>query len=190
MNYTEQKNLNAIIYFVKHTKNCRKTKLFKLLYFLDFVHFKKYGTSVSGYEYIAMPMGPVPIKLYEQISKDKLPENFKKALLIEEEKDDDGESLGFKIHVKKNVKLDLEWFSPNEKEILEQVAEVFRDATAKEMSEITHLKNTPWNITIKNKGKNALIDYFLALDQETTLAKEEVEARFQLEKELREDGRI
>ncbi len=190
MRPSQQKTLNAIIYFVRHTKNCRKTKLFKLLYFLDFVHFKRYGTSVTGYDYIAMPKGPVPIELYEQITHDTAPDEFKKAFTVVEEKDDEGESLGFRILLDKKAKPDLDWFSPNEKKILEEIAFIFRDATAKEMSEITHLKNAPWDLTMKKKGPNELIDYFLALDDETTLAKEEIEERFQLQKELQKDGRI
>ena len=104
MSLAQQKTLNSIIYFVKHTKNCRKTKLFKLLFFLDFIHFKKFGTSVTGYDYIAMPYGPVPVKLYEQITNDSLPAEFKKAFVVMEEKEEDGDSKGFKILLKKDAK--------------------------------------------------------------------------------------
>jgi uncharacterized phage-associated protein len=187
---TEQKILQAIIYFVKHTKNCRKTKLFKLLYFLDFIHFKRHGTSVTGYDYIAMPRGPVPIKLFEQIKQDTLPESFKEAFAIIEEKDYDGDPLGFRILLKKKAKPDLDWLTPNEQKIMKEVAEIFRDSTATEMSEVTHLKNSPWDRTIKQKGPNTLVDYFLALDEETKLAKEEIEERFRIQRELQTDGRI
>ena len=149
MTVIDSKKLSAIEYFVKHTHNCRKTKLFKLLYFLDFVHFKKHGISVTGYDYIAMPLGPVPVELYNQITAEELPEDFKGALSITEEKDDDGVSRGFKIQLKKSAQIDLDWFSPNERNILEQVADIFKYATAKEMSEITHLKNSPWDTTKK-----------------------------------------
>jgi uncharacterized phage-associated protein len=184
----QQKTLNAILYFVKNTKNCRKTKLFKLLYFLDFIHFKKYGASVTGYDYIAMPRGPVPIELYEQITNNRMPEEFTKAFSVIEEKDDDDESKGFKIILK--AKPDMEWFSPNEHQILEEVAFIFKDSTATEISEITHLKNTPWDRTKNEKGTNKTIDYFLALDDETTLAREEIEERFQLQKDLQKNGRL
>ena len=188
MSPTQEKTLNAILYFVRNTKNCRKTKLFKLLYFLDFIHFKKYGTSVTGYDYIAMSRGPVPIELYDQMTNDRMPEEFTKAFMVIEEKDDDGESKGFKIILK--AKPDLESFSPNEQNILEEVAYIFKDATAAEISEITHLKNTPWNRTKNERGANKTIDYFLALDDETTLAREEIEERFQLQKELQKNGRL
>ena len=38
-----EKLLNAIVYFANHTKSCGKTKLYKLLYYLDFTHFKETG---------------------------------------------------------------------------------------------------------------------------------------------------
>ncbi|HEV7681080.1 MAG TPA: Panacea domain-containing protein [Pyrinomonadaceae bacterium] len=44
------------------------TKLFKLLYFLDFEHYKKTGRSVTGLKYFAWPMGPVPVSLKDEIS--------------------------------------------------------------------------------------------------------------------------
>jgi uncharacterized phage-associated protein len=190
MTPSEEKILNAIIYFVKTTKNCRKTKLFKLLYFFDFIHFKKYGTSVSGYEYIAMPRGPVPIRLYEQITNREMIKGFSEVLSFVEEVDEDGDSKGFKILIKGKKSPDMDCFSPNERNILEEVADMFKDSTATEMSEITHLKNSPWDKTKKTKGDNAIIDYFLAIDDETKFGIDEINERFCLEKELREDGRI
>lgn len=174
---------------MKHTKNCRKTKLGKLLFFLDFTHFKKYGTSVTGYDYIAMPMGPVPIQLYEAITNDTLPDDFRRALSITKEMDEDGESRGFKIQIKPRVRIEREWFSPREQAILEEVATIFRDATAKQMIEITHLKNSPWERTLREKGPNAEIDYIMALDDEITLGIEELEERLRIQKELQANGR-
>lgn len=191
MTMTQDKVLNAIKYFVKNTHNCRKTKLFKLLYFLDFIHFKKYGTTVTGYTYIAMPRGPVPIELYEQITKENLPEEFKKNLSIYEDIDEqDGESRGFKIVLKGDKKTEVDVFTPNEMKIMNDVSFMFKDATAKEMSEITHLKNSPWDLTIKTKGKNAPIDLSLALDSEATIDHDEAFERLLVEKSLRKHALI
>ena len=41
-------------------------KLFKLLYLLDFEHFRQTGRSVTGLEYRALKMGPVPSELFQQ----------------------------------------------------------------------------------------------------------------------------
>jgi hypothetical protein len=52
-----EKLINAIIYLADHTRYCGKTKLLKLLYFLDFSHFKQTGKSVTGLDYFAWQMG-------------------------------------------------------------------------------------------------------------------------------------
>lgn len=52
-----EKLINAIIYFCTNTQVCMKTKLFKLLYLLDFEHFKVTGKSVTGLEYKAWKLG-------------------------------------------------------------------------------------------------------------------------------------
>lgn len=183
MNINEQKIINAIIYFVKKTKDCKKTKLFKLFYYLDFIHFKRFGLSVTGYDYITMPYGPVPKQLLEHFEKDEFPIEFKKNFSVEKLADVD-DRYSFKIHLK-NKELDLEWFTPNELLVLEEVVEIFRDAPAKDMVEATHFHNTPWDITVKTKGIGKYIDYFLALDEDNSLSKEEIEERFKLQKLLR-----
>jgi len=43
------------------------------------------------------------------------------------------------------------------------------------MSEISHLKNTPWDRTIKEQGESALIDYLLAIDSEALVTQEDAE---------------
>jgi len=182
MNITEQKIINAIIYFVKNTKDCKKTKLFKLLYYLDFIHFKRFGLSVTGYDYITMPYGPVPSKLLAQFEKNEFPEEFKKNFSVEKVTDED-DNYSFQI-ILKNNKPDLEWFTPNEFSVLEEVAFMCKESPAKDLVEATHFRNTPWDKTVKSKGMGKNIDYFLALDEESTLTKEEIEERFRLQKEL------
>ena len=188
MNTTDFKLINGIKYFIKNTNNVGRTKLFKLLYFWDFIHFKLYGTSVTGLNYFAYPFGPVPKKLYDEISSDDLPELFKHHFKILEIQDNEDDLKQFKFYVK-DKKVDLDWLSPNELKILKDVAYIFKNSTATEMSEITHLKNTPWDKT-KNKGMFSEIDYFLALDEDTFLDIETIKERFQLQKELLTDGRI
>jgi len=55
-----EKLVNAIVFFAGNTRYCGKTKLFKLLYLLDFHHFRETGRSVTGLEYRAWKHGPVP----------------------------------------------------------------------------------------------------------------------------------
>jgi hypothetical protein len=57
-----------------------------------------------------------------------------------------------------------DFFTDREKELLENIAYIFRDATAAEISEISHLPNQPWKRTLDEKGEWKRIDYLLALD--------------------------
>lgn len=67
--YHREKLINAMIYFARNTLYCGTTKLLKLLYFLDFKHFKETGKSVTGQDYYAWDMGPVPKDVFDEISK-------------------------------------------------------------------------------------------------------------------------
>lgn len=55
-----QKMIELIVFF---TANCKpwKTKLNKLLFYADFTHYKETGFSISGAEYMAIQLGPVPL---------------------------------------------------------------------------------------------------------------------------------
>jgi hypothetical protein len=58
-----------------------------------------------------------------------------------------------------------EFFTERELELLENIAFMFRDVTAPEISEISHLPNQPWKKTLDEKGEWKRIDYLLALDE-------------------------
>ena len=55
-----KKMIEMIVFFTAALKPW-KTKLNKLLFYADFSHYKKTGFSISGAEYIAIQMGPVPL---------------------------------------------------------------------------------------------------------------------------------
>ncbi|MBU1684464.1 MAG: Panacea domain-containing protein [Patescibacteria group bacterium] len=58
----EKKYRNVILFFANKIKNgtLGKLKMMKLLYFLDFDFFEKYGKSVTGDKYLRWENGPVP----------------------------------------------------------------------------------------------------------------------------------
>ncbi len=180
----EIKRINAILYFASKIKDCGKTKLFKLLYFLDFIHFKKYGFSVTGYTYMVMPYGPVPKELFEQLKLESLPKEYTEAFFVEKESKDEMDKY-FLFHIKpRTKKLNLEWFSPSEIEIMEQVVEIFKDASAKDMIEASHFHNQPSAKTLKEGKIGDVIDYLLVHDNDTDLSLEELKERYQLQKLL------
>jgi uncharacterized phage-associated protein len=156
--HTREKEINAIIFFIKNTKRCGKTKLFKLLYYLDFIHFKQTAKSVTGLIYNAWQWGPAPADLFNELETPRA--DLQKFLFIP--KTEPGEF--FQIRIRKGVKFEPKYFSKRELKIMEQVAEIFYEANAEDMTRVTHLPNDPWDITMKSKGEFAEIDYMLSLD--------------------------
>jgi len=179
----KEKRINAIRYFCRHTKFLTETKLYKLLYFLDFFHFKEVGRPVTDLEYFAWDFGPVPAKLFFEIKDKKAPKEI--LMCIIEEKDElTGKKKGLSF---KSLQLpDLDVFSERELEILKKVADIFRDARAKDMTEITHLKNEPWHRTLKSKGEKAKIDFLLSLDKDKRIDEELAKERLNLSLEMKE----
>ena len=173
-----KKLINAIIYFAKNTKYCGKTKLLKLLYFLDFFHFKQTGKSVTGLDYFAWEMGPVPKVLFEELSGNMKPD-MKDAI-------NELPTEGFQ-QIRPKKKFDDVYFSKREKKLLEDISFIFRDAKAEDMVESTHLKNKPWDRTLKEKGEFQKIDYMLSIDSGIEcLSYDEAKERMQEISEVRQ----
>lgn len=179
-NTNREKLLNAVLFFSKKTKCPSLVKMFKLLFFLDFCHFKLTGRSVTDLDYNALPYGPVPCDFYDEVKNGAVPDDMEDALaLVPLQTERDTPAYEFKA----KRSSDLSVFTPREQQLLKDLAYTFRDVTPKQISEISHLKNQPWDKTIKEKGPNNLIDYLLALDAD---AKVTVEDAKELLKERRE----
>jgi len=176
-----EKLLNAIIYFAQKTKFCHKLKLMKLLYYLDFWHFKETGKPVTGLTYKAWDNGPVPPNIYHEIEPDKNPSDMQEYLFVESEEFENNK--GRCLHVRPKKAFNKKVFTRRELKILEDVAFVFKDAKGKDMTDSTHLKNSPWSKTERGEA----IDYLLALDDEdNSLSKEEVIEKIELNTEIRQ----
>jgi hypothetical protein len=107
-----------------------------------------------------------------EVKDGSVPEDFKGKLgLLVKENELDPEKR--EIEFKAVDKPDLSFFSPREKRIIERIAIIFSNSTAKEISDISHLKNKPWDITKRTKGLNAPIDYLLAIDPSSAVSVEE-----------------
>lgn len=158
--HSREKLINAVLYFSQKTKFCGKTKLMKLLYFLDFMHFKETGKSVTDLNYFAWEQGPVPKTFFEEISES--PRKDLKSLVTIKDTGDFQH-----ISPQKGKKPDLDFFSPRELKLLKDISFIFRDVQAKEISDISHLPNEPWNTTKITKGMFELIDYSLAIDRKS-----------------------
>ena len=168
-NIYRRKLLNAVLFFAKNTKHVNLTKLSKLLYFLDFTHFRQTGYPSIGLEYYAFRKGPVPKDFWLEIKDGIVPEDFKGKLALIPKTDDLAPSYK-EIEVRAVEKPDLSVFTPREFRILKYLAFVFKEARTRDMSEVTHLPKQPWDVTFKKSGENCPIDYLLAIDEKSEIS--------------------
>lgn len=164
-NRQREKLVNAALYFALNTEKFGLVKLFKLLYFLDFEHYKDIGRSVTGLEYEAWKQGPVPPKLNTEI-KQGAEEDILDALDIDLRSFAQNTKRFYKITAKKRREND-KVFTPREEEIMKRLAVDFKHHTADQISEETHLPNTPWSqVFKKGEGEGEQIPYDLVVPDE------------------------
>lgn len=157
--HEREKLLNALIYFSGNVRFPGKTKLFKLLNFLDFLHYEKTGRSVTGLKYNAWKWGPVPEELNNEW--DRPEKDFNQHLHKRMEKYGNGKQMQKLIP---NKEFDSSWFSPFELDIMEMLSKRHFNHTANEMSEMSHFETGPWHETWEVNGeKQAEIPYDLVL---------------------------
>lgn len=127
-----------------------KTKLNKLLFYADFSMYAKAGISISGVQYRAIPMGPVPNNfqsIYEYLAnKGDIELNYTTF-----SNGNSGEQ--FKPNPKRQFNPKL--FSENELLVLDEIAQRFINATTQEIVDASH-KEKAW---IENSEGNKIIDY-------------------------------
>lgn len=160
-----EKLIQAIVYFAQNTQHCGKTKLFKLLYLLDFEHFRQTGRSVTGLSYFAWKMGPVPVAIDEEWNE--FEPDLASAIRIKPEPQFD--------HTRQTVvpivKFDDSHFSKRELRLMEQIANSHKTQWAKDMVDVTHAENGAWeSVWDGGRGFNQRIDYALALNDDPNRA--------------------
>lgn len=169
LSHEREKLINVIIFFANHARFLGKTKLCKLLYFLDFGHFKETGRSVTGLDYYAWKMGPVPVALYEEVD---MPESDlgQKVEFVEKPT-----KRGPMLEVRPLAGFDEALFSRRELRMMQTLADEFRDTQAEDMIEAAHLENQPWHKIYVEQGKRqSLIPYELALRRQEAADMREV----------------
>ena len=170
------KMINTIFYFASNTKKCGKTKLMKLMYHLDFFHFRETGSSVTGLNYYAWKQGPVPADLFRELSNDPKPD-LERAIKVEVIENFQ------KIVPEEDFRFDESIFTKRELRLLQNVVSFFKNTNAEQIVEATHLPRQPWVKTIAEKGEGKMIKYMLAVDGRHGLTRREILER---QEELRE----
>ena len=185
-----QKLLEAAAFFVSHTKNCGLVKLFKLLYYADMLHFRETGRGMTGLNYRALPYGPGPTELYNEVQAPMA--DMRRVLSIQSpprgDANDDAPRLT-RITIVRNPGTDE--LTKRELRIINELAEIFRDVTAEQISDISHARNGPWDVA-KNAGNGRWghpIDFMdsinLKIGKGEAKSREELEESFADYEELR-----
>lgn len=153
-----EKLIHAIVFFAKNTNYCGKIKLLKLLYLLDFEHFRQTGRSVTGMDYHAWKMGPVPFAFFQEW--DAPEPDFAAAIDVVPEK-----IIGYTRElVVPKIDFDDSHFTKRELRLMDELAARFRDSLSKPMIDVTHEELGPWaEIWDGGRGDNERIPYRLAL---------------------------
>lgn len=156
--HEREKLINAVVFFAVNTNHCGKIKLIKLLYLLDFEHFRLTGRSVTGLDYHAWTMGPVPTAFFEEW--DSLGADLAEAIEIRPEQVFDYER--YRVVAKRDF--DPSHFSRRELRLMDALADRFRSDYSKPMVNVTHFERGPWS-KIWNNGHGWLqpIPYTLAV---------------------------
>jgi uncharacterized phage-associated protein len=147
--HEREKLIQAINFFVRNTRKCGKIKLFKLLYFLDFEHFKLTGRSVTGLTYHAWPKGPVPVSLFNEFSSPQ--PDMEQAFIFEELPIRNDTEKMLKIIPK--ITFSDRHFSKREHDLLVNLAQEYKNTNSEDMVEATHLENKPWDKIYNKEGR-------------------------------------
>jgi uncharacterized phage-associated protein len=160
VSYHKEKAFNAITFFLTHTGMCNKKKTYKLLWLLDSEHFASVGRGVTGYDYFAWKMGPVPTELHEAIESNdpELTEYFDIEKLVQ--------GVYVTITLKNKRPFEKKYFSKRELALLKDLANRFDMASGEEMEEWTHREGTPWHrVWVLENRKQAEIPFEYALSR-------------------------
>lgn len=136
----------VILYFAGLCKPFT-TKMNKLLFYSDFLHYKRFGCSITGLNYIAIDKGPVP-KRYSTLY-DQADTICKKEIIFL------NGSSGEQLVPKNEGVFDRTLFSNSEIVVLEQVGTELKDMATNDIVNLSH-KEIAW---IENEKKHKSISY-------------------------------
>lgn len=127
MNRKERKAIQAVNYFARKPKgnSIDKLKVIKLLWIADRYHLLKYGRTISGDRYHAMPHGPVASTMYGSINP--VSDDYTSQFLRTE-----------KHSVRSLADCDLSMFSKSDLEVMESVWETFGKLNGGQLRMMSH----------------------------------------------------
>ncbi|MCK5677115.1 MAG: DUF4065 domain-containing protein [Flavobacteriaceae bacterium] len=146
---------NIVLFFSERTQTW-KTKLNKLLFYCDFLSFKNFGHGISGLDYRAIKMGPVPSnfdKMYELISEGDL---VRREYI-------EFENGNYGSYFKPCLTFNESLFEEKEIEMMKMVSNKFKYTRPSEIISISH-KELAWKNNIEGKNIISYKDYGFSLE--------------------------
>lgn len=150
VSYSTDKVRDIVLYLINKMGSVFVTKMNKLLFYCDFLSYRRTGFGMTGLKYIAMQYGPVPEnwgKVYDSLKDIEMNE----CILP-------NQSSG--IRLESTVSYDATSISEEERAVLEDVCHRFSEMNAKDISSESH-KEKGW---IENNLNKSHIDYKYAFD--------------------------
>ncbi len=146
---------NMAVYFAEKISPY-KTCLNKLMFYADFLNYKKTGFSISGSDYRAIEMGPVPDgydTLYDYFNRNKM-------LHIRYDQFADKENIGERFVPNPDRPFEAELFNESEVKVLELVVNYFNEMSTQEIINMSY-EEEAWKQKSKEKE---FIEYDYAFD--------------------------
>lgn len=162
---------NIAIYMAEKIPNLYFTKFLKLLYYLDFISIQEVGSSVTNDIYFALPYGPIPTFIKDNIDLLDVSNRQNEADLLKDP------STGAEVYrdaksffdgyitlrkdggtiLQHSKSFNAETLSGYEKKLLDDIIEQFKEISVKDIVARTHVE-APYAQTAPNN----VIDYGMA----------------------------
>jgi len=138
-----EKTKQIIIFFAKNQTKLYKTKLMKLLWYTDALHFSRTTKSISGLTYIHLPYGPVPEDRNELLGL------LEKMNVIRIEEDTSTPYAGECIESDEDF--DASLFSKKELGVLQEIIQRFSECSSTDMVKLSHAETAYQKTNMQEK---------------------------------------
>ncbi|MGD8781864.1 MAG: Panacea domain-containing protein [Ignavibacteria bacterium] len=149
---TNERVGNLILFLSSRIKNISLTKTIKLLYLIDEISVKETGVPVTWLDYKVWKLGPVPEKIYEEISsneKNGCTDFLDKYIRIKREFSDKYEKDC--TYLLPNAKFNDDEFSEYELGLFNRVVEKYGNLSSTELIDLLHKEGTLWDKKVKKE---------------------------------------
>lgn len=125
---------NTVVYIASHTNNLSKTKLLKLLYFMEEYSVRRFHTPFLGLPFEVWQAGPVVKDVFIDLSETPVILDGFVTKLVK----------GDATYIQAAKEFCDDEFSDNDLLVMQEVLKKYGDKSAKELVGLTHQKGTLW----------------------------------------------